>query len=107
MVVLPYDSRDQATSGVLVDAIASGRPVVATAFPHAEELLATGAGITVAHQDPTALARALRRVLTDSALADSMAAEARTLASGLSWHAVAAQFQGVTNRLLEFADVRA
>ena len=44
-VVLPYDSTDQVTSGVLVDAIASGRPVVATAFPHAVELLASGAGI--------------------------------------------------------------
>ena len=32
-VVLPYDSTDQVTSGVLVDAIAAGRPVVATAFP--------------------------------------------------------------------------
>jgi glycosyltransferase involved in cell wall biosynthesis len=30
--VLPYDSREQATSGVLIDAIAAGRPVVATAF---------------------------------------------------------------------------
>ena len=42
VVVLPYDSIDQATSGVLVDAIASGRPVVATAFPHAIELLSSG-----------------------------------------------------------------
>ena len=39
VVVLPYDSKDQVTSGVLVDAIAAGRPVVATAFPHAIELL--------------------------------------------------------------------
>ena len=31
VVVLPYDSRDQVTSGVLVDAIAAGRPVIATA----------------------------------------------------------------------------
>jgi glycosyltransferase involved in cell wall biosynthesis len=37
VVVLPYDSKDQVTSGVLVDAIAAGRPVVATAFPHAVE----------------------------------------------------------------------
>ena len=39
LVVLPYDSQDQVTSGVLVDAIAAGRPVVSTAFPHALELL--------------------------------------------------------------------
>jgi glycosyltransferase involved in cell wall biosynthesis len=107
VVVLPYDSRDQATSGVLVDAVAAGRPVVATAFPHAEEMLATGAGITVAHQDSAALARALRRVLTDPSLAAAMAEEARMLASGLSWRAVASQFQGVTRQLLQYADVSA
>ncbi len=45
LIVLPYDSTDQVTSGVLVDAVASGRPVVATAFPHAVELLSGGAGI--------------------------------------------------------------
>ena len=65
VVVLPYDSTDQVTSGVLVDAIASGRPVVATAFPHAVELLGSGAGIVVDHDDPDALVAALRRLLTD------------------------------------------
>ena len=55
LVVLPYDSRDQVTSGVLVDAVAAGRPVVSTAFPHAVELLASGAGIVVPQRDPVAL----------------------------------------------------
>ena len=59
VVVLPYDSRDQVTSGVLVDAIAAGRPVVATAFPHAVELLSSGAGLVVDHDDPDAMALAL------------------------------------------------
>ena len=76
VVVLPYDSKDQVTSGVLVDAIAAGRPVVATAFPHAVELLSSGAGIVVDHDDPDAMALALRRVLTKPELAASMAAEA-------------------------------
>jgi glycosyltransferase involved in cell wall biosynthesis len=105
VVVLPYDSKDQATSGVLVDAIAAGRPVVATEFPHANELLATGAGITVAHKDAAALARALRRVLSDSKVAADMAREARFLASGLSWRAVAVQFQATADRLLHYSEV--
>ena len=65
VVVLPYDSQDQVTSGVLVDALAAGRPVVATAFPHAVELLSSGAGIVVPHRDATALGAALRHVLTE------------------------------------------
>ena len=89
VVVLPYDSTDQVTSGVLVDALASGRPVVATAFPHAVELLGSGAGIVVDHDDPDALTSALRRVLTDPRLAGSMAAEARRLAPTMAWPVVA------------------
>ena len=92
LVVLPYDSRDQVTSGVLVDAVAAGRPVVATAFPHAVELLASGAGIVVPQRDPVALGQAIRSVLTQPRLAASMAAEARRLAPGLSWPAVARRY---------------
>ncbi len=99
-VVLPYDSTDQATSGVLVDAIASGRPVVATAFPHAVELLASGAGIVVAHDDPGALEVALRQVLTDERLAGSMAAEACRLAPSMAWSVVASQYLNLAKRLI-------
>jgi glycosyltransferase involved in cell wall biosynthesis len=92
VVVLPYDSADQVTSGVLVDAVAAGRPVVATAFPHAEELLASGAGLIVPQRDPEALAAALRRVLTEGGLVERMSAEARRLAPSLAWPAVAARY---------------
>ena len=57
VVVLPYESREQVTSGVLIEAVAAGKPVVATAFPHAVELLGPGAGLVVPHDDRTALAR--------------------------------------------------
>jgi glycosyltransferase involved in cell wall biosynthesis len=100
VVVLPYDSKDQVTSGVLVDAIAAGRPVVATAFPHAVELLASGAGLVVDHDDPDAMARALRRVLTRPELAASMAAEASRLAPGLGWTVVAGEYMQLGQRLL-------
>ena len=93
VVVLPYDSREQATSGVLVDAIAAGRPVVATAFPHAVELLGNGAGIIVDHDDPDALVRALGDVLTNPALAARLTAEARRIAPGLGWPVVAATYR--------------
>ena len=60
IVLLPYLSREQVVSGVLVEAIASAKPVVSTAFPHAVELLGEGSGIVVPHEDPDAMARALR-----------------------------------------------
>ena len=76
VVVLPYDSTEQVSSGALADAIAAGRPAVATAFPHAVEVLRNGAGIFVDHDDPGALVTALRNILTQPRLAGSMAAEA-------------------------------
>jgi glycosyltransferase involved in cell wall biosynthesis len=100
VVVLPYDSKDQVTSGVLVDAIAAGRPVVATAFPHAVELLSSGAGLVVDHDDPDAMALALRRVLTKPELAANMAAEASRLAPGLGWSMIAGEYMRLADRLM-------
>ncbi|WAC89238.1 glycosyltransferase [Mycobacterium sp. Aquia_213] len=100
VVVLPYDSTDQVTSGVLVGAIASGRPIVATAFPHAVELLGSGAGIVVPHDDPDALVSALDRVLTQPRLAGAMAAEGRRLAPEMTWPVIANAYLGLARRVL-------
>jgi polysaccharide biosynthesis protein PslF len=100
LVVLPYDSQDQVTSGVLVDAVAAGRPVVATAFPHAVELLGSGAGIVVPQRDPDALAAAIRAVLSDRSRARSMENEACRLAPGLSWRAVAGRYDDIASAII-------
>lgn len=93
MVLIPYDSREQVTSGVLVEAIAAGKPVVATAFPHAVELLGTGAGIVVPHEDPVAMAAAMGRLLNDPDLARQMGETARSVGSSMYWPAVAASYE--------------
>lgn len=100
VVVLPYDSAEQVTSGVLVDAVAAGRPVVATAFPHAVELLASGAGIVVDHDDPDALTAALGRVLTQPHVAEAMAAEAARLAPTMGWPVVAHGYMNLAGDLV-------
>jgi glycosyltransferase involved in cell wall biosynthesis len=93
VVLLPYDSVDQVTSGVLIEAVAAGKPVVSTGFPHARELLAGGAGLLVDRQDPAAIAGALRRVLTEPGVATTMAGEARRIAPCLLWSSVADRYQ--------------
>ncbi len=100
IVILPYDSKDQVTSGVLVDAVAAGRPVISTAFPHAVELLSSGAGLVVPQGDPIALAAAIRSALTNPERLASMAAEARRLAPDLSWTAVASRYGDLAEQLL-------
>lgn len=64
-VLLPYDSRDQVTSGVLAEALAAGKSIVSTPFPHAVELVDDTTGILVNHQDPRAIADAITRLLGD------------------------------------------
>ena len=100
VVLLPYDSTEQVTSGVLIEAVAAGKPVVATRFPHAVELLAGGAGLLVPHKDPAAMAEALRTVLTRSDLAAGMARAAATTAEQLRWPAVAACYRDVSSKLI-------
>lgn len=99
LVVLPYDSVDQVTSGVLVDAIAAGRPVIATAFPHAVELLTGGAGILVPHRDPVALAAAVRHAVSEPAVLQQMTRRAREIAPTLAWGAVAATYLALCESL--------
>lgn len=98
IVLLPYDSKEQVTSGVLVEAVTLGKPVISTGFPHAVELLSSGAGIVVEREDPHAIASAIRRIITEPGLARSMAAEARRLAPGLLWSAVAAQHRALATQ---------
>jgi glycosyltransferase involved in cell wall biosynthesis len=100
VILLPYDSREQVTSGVLTEAVAAGKPVVSTSFPHAVELLSGGAGLLVPQRDPAAIATALRRVLTEPGLADRMAATSRGLASALLWPEVARQYTVLGRRAL-------
>jgi glycosyltransferase involved in cell wall biosynthesis len=100
IVLLPYDSREQVTSGVLVEAVAAGKPVVATAFPHAVELLSSGAGLVVEQQDGAALGEALYRVLTEPGQAQRMRAEAARIAPSLRWPAVADQYRALAGVLL-------
>jgi glycosyltransferase involved in cell wall biosynthesis len=77
---------------VLTEAVAAGKPVISTAFPHAVELLSGGAGLLVPQRDPAAIAHALRRVLTEPGLADSMAGISRDLAVSQLWPAIAARY---------------
>jgi polysaccharide biosynthesis protein PslF len=53
----------------------------------------------VPHDDPDAMASALRRVLFEPGLAQRMAAEASRLAPGLGWPVVAGEYLRLARRL--------
>jgi glycosyltransferase involved in cell wall biosynthesis len=100
VVLLPYDSTEQVTSGVLIEAVAAGKPVVATRFPHARELLAGGAGLVVPHRDPAAIAAALRSVIMRRDVMTRMAAAAAATAPQLLWPVIADQYRELAGRLI-------
>jgi len=100
VVLLPYDSTEQVTSGVLIEAVAAGKPVVATQFPHAREMLAGGAGLLVPHRDPAAIAAALRSVIERGDVMTKMAAAAAATAPQLLWPVVADQYRELAGRLI-------
>lgn len=100
VVILPYDSEDQVTSGVLVEAVASSKAVISSSFPHAVELLGGGVGLLVPRKDSDAIAEALRRVLTEPDLHEKMVAGAKALAPSLSWTAVGGQYRSLAEKLL-------
>lgn len=92
-VVLPYESTEQVASGVLIEAVAARRPIIASRFPHAAELLADGAGLLVPHRDARALGVAIRRLLTEPGLAESMERRSAQIAPTLDWAAVTDRYR--------------
>ncbi len=100
VVVLPYDSHEQVTSGVLIEAVAACRPVIATGFAHAVELLGGGSGIVVDHDDAGAMSAAIRQVLCEPAVAAAMTRHSASLAPELRWSAVTARYRALAEDLL-------
>lgn len=101
VVLLPFDSRDQVTSGVLTEAMASRVPVVSTAFPHAVELLNDGrGGMLVPHEEPAAIAAALTKILATPGLAAAMSAHNATMTGFVSWPTIAGHYRQLFNALL-------
>jgi glycosyltransferase involved in cell wall biosynthesis len=101
VVLLPYENRDQVTSGVLVEALAAGKPVVATAFPHALEVVADQAGITVDSDDPAdihrKLADGLEALLADRGRYQMLRLGAQRIGREHAWPRVGAQYNELIN----------
>jgi glycosyltransferase involved in cell wall biosynthesis len=81
----------------LAEYLAAGRPVVGSAIPGIDDMLAeTGGGVAVAPHDPAAMAAALCELLADPAAADAMAAASRPLIlERYSWRAIASRIAAI------------
>jgi glycogen(starch) synthase len=94
VVVMP--SRYEELGTALVEAMAAGRPVVASRVGGIPELVRDGVdGLLVQPDDPAALAKAITRVLANPVLAAELGASGRARVAGHHWAALAGRVLGV------------
>ena len=91
--------RGESLGIVLLEAMASGTPVVASAIPGYETVITQGdEGLLVPPQDPQALALAIVRLLADQELRGRLGAKGQITATGYDWPRVAARVLDVYQR---------
>jgi glycosyltransferase involved in cell wall biosynthesis len=98
--VLAAPSRTEGFGLMLVEAMAAGVPVVASAVDAIPEVVGDGPALLVPANDPAALATAINRVLGDRDAAAAMAAAGRERARMFSWERSAATLARVYDEVL-------
>jgi glycosyltransferase involved in cell wall biosynthesis len=93
-------SAQEGMSNAMLEAMASGLPIVTTRCEGVDELIADN-GIVVNSTDPAELANAIRKLVDDPAMRKVMGVMARTRASLFSWSAAADQYLEQYRRILE------
>lgn len=98
-VVVLAARRGEGLPNVLIEAMAHGRPVVATPCAGTRDLLDDGGnGLVVAPGDVPALSAALTRLASDPMLAARLASEGRVTAERFDWRRVQPRLETVLER---------
>ena len=84
----PYLTEAQITSGTLAYAFGAGKAVVSTPYWHAAELLAGGRGKLVPFRSAKAISFAVKELLSNEGLRDSMQKNAYALGRAMVWKRV-------------------
>jgi glycosyltransferase involved in cell wall biosynthesis len=102
VVVLPSTSDSEAFSIALVEAMASGRPIIGTNIGGTPQVIQHGKnGLLVPAKDPEKLAEAIERVLGDRILAASLADFGAEKAQGFSWDIQAEKYSDIFKGILD------
>jgi glycosyltransferase involved in cell wall biosynthesis len=98
-----HPSRYEGFGLQLIEAMASGVPVLASATTSLPEVL-EGSGLLFDPENPDSIARQMARIVGDPALRSDLAEKSRQRASCFSWHRAAEQTLRVYLELLNRCD---
>jgi glycosyltransferase involved in cell wall biosynthesis len=101
LFVLPSITRNENFGIVALEAMACGKPVVASDLPGVRELVTEECGIKVKPKDITGLASAINMLLGDYALSEKMGIAARKNAEKYSWDSISQRILEIYEELVK------
>jgi len=99
MVVLPSYTRRDAFGLVLLEAMAAGKPIVASNIPGINEVI-KGAGILVPPKDPQGLAKAILEILSGDSSVEKMRWSGQKNVEQYSWEHVVKRYERLYAQIL-------
>ncbi|MDW7670998.1 MAG: glycosyltransferase [Bacillota bacterium] len=101
LVILPYHSETQITSGVLSQAIGKGKAVIATPYLHARDALSDGKGRLVNFKDPAGMTDAIRELIQNPDERLALAGQAFIAGQQAGWEKVTRQYVSLLEDVVE------
>ncbi len=95
LVVCPYHSEGQITSGVLSNSLGMGKAIISTPYLHAREALADGRGMLVNFKDAAGMSEAVLHLRENTEERLALAGRAYILGRQMGWGRVTGQYQEV------------
>lgn len=92
LVICPYQSEAQITSGVLSLSLGKGKAILSTPYLHAREAVADGRGRLVNFQDPLGMGKAIQELIEAPDERLALAGQAYVAGQNMTWDKVSRQY---------------
>lgn len=102
VVVLPSTSDSEAFSVTLVEAMASGRPIIGTNIGGTPQVIQDGVnGLLIKPKDPEALADAILRIIQDPVFAEKLGNTGASMAQNFSWEIQVSKYNELFKNIIK------
>jgi glycosyltransferase involved in cell wall biosynthesis len=100
LVICPYHSEEQITSGVLSNSMGKGKAIISTPYLHAKEVLAGGRGILVNFKDSQMMSERILQMVENPQERFLLASRAYMLGQQMGWSRVAKQYAALFEKVV-------